>query len=155
MCDARCAVVFDRFYQRCSNILSVQFPPAVMTGLRLLYTTCSTDLPVEALINGLAVCTGGALPPAPPTPVRPRPPPSSPSTAGTVVTLTLPDCVIPDDALHSDGVHVAISGPRSCSNGFGSIRNAIDQSAGSFNFAGVVELQNSDDVTAARLGRVT
>eukprot|EP01046_Picozoa_sp_COSAG06_P014002 COSAG06_NODE_857_length_11918_cov_4.047551_1_plen_399_part_10 len=64
-CDAKCAIVFDGFYERCSSILTLQVPAAQMSQYTQLHTTCSQDLPVEPLLRAVIACsqpTGGADP---------------------------------------------------------------------------------------------
>ena len=149
-CDARCAVLFDQFYTRCSNVLTVQFPATVMTGMRQLYQTCSTELPVEMLIRGLAACTGGASISA----NVPHVAPTGSTTAGTVITLTPTDCDVPSQALTSAGMSAVISGPTVCHQAFDPVRDALS-SAGSFDFIGAVELDEAAGAVSHRLGRVT
>jgi hypothetical protein len=56
VCDAKCAVVFDGFFDRCSSILGLQMPDQ-MPGFTSLHTTCSTQLPVEPLLRAVIECS--------------------------------------------------------------------------------------------------
>ena len=55
VCDAKCAVVFDDFFDRCSSILGLQMPDH-MSGFTRLHTTCSSQLPVEPLLRAVIDC---------------------------------------------------------------------------------------------------
>ena len=55
VCDAKCAVVFDGFFDRCSSILGLQMADQ-MPGFTSLHTTCSTQLPVEPLLRAVIDC---------------------------------------------------------------------------------------------------
>ena len=66
VCDAKCAIVFDSFYDRCSTILGLQIPPDQMQAYTQLYTTCSTRLPIEPLLEALVACNEAPPTPAPP-----------------------------------------------------------------------------------------
>ena len=55
-CDAKCALAFNDFFDRCSQILASQVPAATMAGFRRLHTTCTTGLPVEPLLVAGSAC---------------------------------------------------------------------------------------------------
>jgi hypothetical protein len=55
-CDAKCALTFTPFYDRCSAVLATQVDPATMSSYSNLYNTCSTGLPVEPLLRAAATC---------------------------------------------------------------------------------------------------
>lgn len=65
-CDAKCAVAFAPFYDRCSSILATQIDPTNFMAYGRLYDTCSTGLPVEPLLGALAACGAAPTPPPPP-----------------------------------------------------------------------------------------
>jgi hypothetical protein len=66
-CDAKCAVVFDSFFERCSSILGLQIPADQMAQYTGLYTTCSQQLPIQPLLTALFACQGeSASSPSPP-----------------------------------------------------------------------------------------
>ena len=54
-CDAKCAVVFDGFFDRCSSILGLQMADQ-MPDFTSLHATCSTQLPVEPLLRAVIAC---------------------------------------------------------------------------------------------------
>eukprot|EP01043_Picozoa_sp_COSAG02_P008028 COSAG02_NODE_249_length_27097_cov_30.179155_17_plen_470_part_00 len=62
-CDAKCAVTFNTFYDRCERFLATQFSIDEMDGFDRLYSTCTTELPVEPLLRAAAICS---VPPPPP-----------------------------------------------------------------------------------------
>jgi hypothetical protein len=67
-CKVKCAVVFDSFYERCSNNLGLQIPADQMQQYTGLFHTCSTQLPIEPLLTTLIACHV-----APPSPsIHPR-----------------------------------------------------------------------------------
>jgi hypothetical protein len=84
-CDAKCAVAFVGFFDRCDKTMALRFNSKQMKGFRDLHTTCSKKLPTEKLLEAVAKCRGadtwshqssGAL-------VGPRPCPApSPRLAG-------------------------------------------------------------------------
>eukprot|EP01051_Picozoa_sp_SAG22_P008450 SAG22_NODE_643_length_8222_cov_5.448972_3_plen_343_part_00 len=55
-CDAKCAVVFNPFYGRCHRFLTAQFEPSEVANYDRLYTTCTTELPAEPLLQAIATC---------------------------------------------------------------------------------------------------
>ena len=55
-CDAKCAVVFNDFYDRCRRFLEAQSDPDVVVTYDRLYATCTAALPVEPLLRAVAVC---------------------------------------------------------------------------------------------------
>ena len=55
VCDAKCAVVFDGFFDRCSSILGLQMADH-MPDFTSLHRTCSTQLPVEPLLRAVIDC---------------------------------------------------------------------------------------------------
>ena len=63
-CDAKCAVMFVPFFDRCETILSTQVDHNSFDSYQRLYDTCATGLPVEPLLRAAAVCAAG---PAGPT----------------------------------------------------------------------------------------
>jgi len=63
-CDAKCALTYVPFFDRCSSILATQVPASVMASYQRLYTTCSTGMEVEPLLIAAAECA--SPPPAPP-----------------------------------------------------------------------------------------
>lgn len=50
-CDAKCAVVFNSFYDRCHRFLAAQMSLAQMSAYDQLYATCSGALPSEPLLR--------------------------------------------------------------------------------------------------------
>ena len=54
-CDAKCAIVFDEFFEDCSTILGLQMSDH-MAGFTSLHTTCSQQLPVEPLLRAVVDC---------------------------------------------------------------------------------------------------
>eukprot|EP01047_Picozoa_sp_COSAG01_P058307 COSAG01_NODE_6855_length_3468_cov_11.336302_4_plen_495_part_00 len=68
-CDAKCAVFYVDFYDRCRDYINVQNTPTTQTSLAQLHTTCGQALPVEPLLLAAARCSGwtpGSATPAPP-----------------------------------------------------------------------------------------
>ena len=63
-CDAKCALAYIPFFDRCSAILATQVQTQAMSSYQRLYTTCATGLEVEPLLRAAAACS--APPPAPP-----------------------------------------------------------------------------------------
>jgi hypothetical protein len=57
VCDAKCAVHFVGFFDRCKQIIKAHHPP-MMRGLTDLHNTCTTKLPVKALLEAVAKCRG-------------------------------------------------------------------------------------------------
>ena len=55
-CDAKCALTYVPFFDRCANILATQVPATSMASYHRLYTTCSASLPVEPLLQAAAIC---------------------------------------------------------------------------------------------------
>lgn len=58
-CDAKCAIAYDPFFDDCSNLLSLQLPAPDVVKYHQLHTTCSTDLPIDDLIDALIQCREG------------------------------------------------------------------------------------------------
>eukprot|EP01047_Picozoa_sp_COSAG01_P014548 COSAG01_NODE_711_length_14105_cov_5.661145_2_plen_388_part_00 len=68
-CDAKCAVFYVDFYDRCRDYINLQNTPIAQTSLAQLHTTCGQALPVEPLLLAAARCSGwtpGSATPAPP-----------------------------------------------------------------------------------------
>ena len=59
-CDAKCAVTFVEFFNRCKKIMAARFSTKLMEGFTRLHDTCSKRLPTEALLEAVAKCRGGA-----------------------------------------------------------------------------------------------
>jgi hypothetical protein len=55
-CDAKCAVVFNSFYDRCQRFLAAQMSMAQMAAYDLLYGTCTRALPSEPLLRAAIAC---------------------------------------------------------------------------------------------------
>ena len=62
-CDAKCAVVFNNFYNRCQRFLASQFSLAQMAGYDQLFHTCTRALPTEPLLRALVVCSANPVDP--------------------------------------------------------------------------------------------
>jgi|EP01047_Picozoa_sp_COSAG01_P012636 hypothetical protein len=58
-CDAKCAVFFVDLWDRCHTQLTATAGPTASTQLTSLYSTCTTALPTEQLLQLAAVCEGG------------------------------------------------------------------------------------------------
>ena len=56
VCDAKCAIIYDDFYERCSRQLQNSIDPAQMRAWTALHATCSTQLPVEPLLRAVIAC---------------------------------------------------------------------------------------------------
>ena len=70
-CDAKCAVFYVDFYDRCRDYINLQNTPTAQTSLAQLHTTCGQALPVEPLLLAAARCSGwtpGSATPATPAP---------------------------------------------------------------------------------------
>eukprot|EP01043_Picozoa_sp_COSAG02_P025583 COSAG02_NODE_1442_length_12573_cov_2.397485_13_plen_357_part_01 len=63
-CDAKCALTYVPFFDRCSAILATQVQAQAMSSYQRLYTTCATGLEIEPLLRAAAECS--TPPPAPP-----------------------------------------------------------------------------------------
>ena len=61
-CDAKCAVFFVDFFNRCESYINLQIDTTTAAGLSLLAATCTEELPVEPLIRVMAECTAGWVP---------------------------------------------------------------------------------------------
>ena len=74
-CDARCAITFNDFFDRCQRLLSSAVSMSQMDDWGRLYNTCNTALPPSELLRALANCTNSAAatstPPPPPPPACP------------------------------------------------------------------------------------
>jgi hypothetical protein len=55
-CDAKCAVFFVDFYDRCHSFLGVIASPSTMIQLGSLHDVCAHNLPTEQLLRLAAVC---------------------------------------------------------------------------------------------------
>eukprot|EP01050_Picozoa_sp_SAG11_P011746 SAG11_NODE_1266_length_5342_cov_4.156369_5_plen_265_part_00 len=55
-CDAKCAVIYNPFYQQCSRFISAQVGLAAMSAYDRLYSTCTSSLPSEPLLRVVALC---------------------------------------------------------------------------------------------------
>eukprot|EP01043_Picozoa_sp_COSAG02_P056814 COSAG02_NODE_6797_length_3355_cov_2.061732_1_plen_413_part_10 len=58
-CDAKCAVVFPRFFESCRTTLQTQVDRNTFNSYERLHDTCTTGLPVEPLLRAAAVCSAG------------------------------------------------------------------------------------------------
>eukprot|EP01044_Picomonas_judraskeda_P029775 COSAG03_NODE_10447_length_650_cov_2.713249_1_plen_216_part_11 len=58
-CDAKCAVVFPRFFEACGTILQTQVDRNSFSSYERLHDTCATGLPAEPLLRAAAVCSAG------------------------------------------------------------------------------------------------
>jgi hypothetical protein len=76
VCDAKCAVAFVGFFDRCHKHMALSYTAKQMKSFTDLHSTCSKKLPTEKLLEAVAKCRGadswshqssGALV-APPTP---------------------------------------------------------------------------------------
>ena len=56
-CDAKCAVFYVDFYERCTDYINLQSTPAVQTSLANLASTCGAALPTEPLLLAAAGCS--------------------------------------------------------------------------------------------------
>ena len=61
-CDAKCAIFFVDFFDRCQSYINVQVDTASARALSELAHTCEQQLPVEPLIRIAAECTAGWVP---------------------------------------------------------------------------------------------
>ena len=57
-CDAKCAVFFVDFYDRCQDYINLNNNPTAITALGQLATTCEGNLPTEELLLAAAQCSG-------------------------------------------------------------------------------------------------
>eukprot|EP01052_Picozoa_sp_SAG31_P033851 SAG31_NODE_3880_length_3789_cov_8.522764_1_plen_662_part_00 len=57
-CDAKCAIVYDRFFNNCSDVMATQFSGPEMQAFVRLYDTCST-LPLRDILGAVAKCYYG------------------------------------------------------------------------------------------------
>eukprot|EP01051_Picozoa_sp_SAG22_P000026 SAG22_NODE_1_length_62449_cov_158.689270_26_plen_872_part_00 len=64
-CDAKCAVVFDDFWVRCTRILSNQVGQSAIRQWQQFYVTCTAALPPAPLLQAVVECAP-PFPPAPP-----------------------------------------------------------------------------------------
>eukprot|EP01047_Picozoa_sp_COSAG01_P036522 COSAG01_NODE_2855_length_6961_cov_3.612260_3_plen_500_part_00 len=55
-CDAKCAVTFVEFYNRCHRELGLRVAENQMLGFKQLYDTCSNRLPAAELLRAVATC---------------------------------------------------------------------------------------------------
>eukprot|EP01052_Picozoa_sp_SAG31_P030947 SAG31_NODE_3225_length_4519_cov_2.363122_5_plen_477_part_00 len=56
-CDARCAIVYTDFYERCESLLaSISASPAQIQAYENLYATCERGIPTEPLLQTIAAC---------------------------------------------------------------------------------------------------
>eukprot|EP01051_Picozoa_sp_SAG22_P011042 SAG22_NODE_1033_length_5921_cov_9.527482_5_plen_644_part_00 len=85
-CDAKCAVTFNGFYERCQRFMAAQFTPQEMADFDQLYTTCSRGLPTEPLLRAAIVCS-----------TAPAPAPCGCSDHGTCTGSSEQQCECTDD----------------------------------------------------------
>eukprot|EP01050_Picozoa_sp_SAG11_P005266 SAG11_NODE_363_length_10162_cov_28.285004_12_plen_458_part_00 len=64
-CDAKCAIVYDDFYDNCANLLALDMASTDVVKYNQLHTTCSTELPIDGLVAALARCRAGDVSPPP------------------------------------------------------------------------------------------
>jgi hypothetical protein len=55
-CDAKCAITFVEFYNRCHRELSLQVGVRQVKEFKQLHDTCTKRLPAEALLRAVATC---------------------------------------------------------------------------------------------------
>ena len=65
-CDAKCAIVFDDFWARCTRQMSNQVGASEMRQWQQFYVTCTAALPPGPLLQAVVECAP-PFPPAPPT----------------------------------------------------------------------------------------
>ena len=88
-CDAKCAVFFIDFYDRCEIYINPSYTAATIMALGQLADTCEDALPTEELLLVAAQCEGwvpGAPGPAAAPEPAPEPAPSSPCLNGGICT---------------------------------------------------------------------
>jgi hypothetical protein len=61
-CDAKCAITFVEFYNRCHKVLALRVAAKQYRESKQLHDTCSKRLPVEALLRAMATCRHGPSP---------------------------------------------------------------------------------------------
>ena len=61
-CDAKCAMIFNEFYARCSAVLSLQISSEMAVQFRDLNEACTTGLSSEPLLRAAAACAATTLP---------------------------------------------------------------------------------------------
>eukprot|EP01043_Picozoa_sp_COSAG02_P013322 COSAG02_NODE_530_length_20697_cov_20.103457_21_plen_642_part_00 len=59
-CDAKCAMVFPRFFETCGTVLHTQVDETSFSSYERLHDTCTTGLPVEPLLRAAAMCSAGS-----------------------------------------------------------------------------------------------
>ena len=64
-CDAKCAIVYNDFFDQCASKLEDNIQPSEIQAYRNLHATCA-GLPVEPLMRALIACQVPS-PPLPPT----------------------------------------------------------------------------------------
>ena len=57
-CDAKCAVFFVDFYDRCALYINPSYSPVMVAALEQLAQTCAQALPTEPLLLAAARCEG-------------------------------------------------------------------------------------------------
>jgi hypothetical protein len=55
-CDAKCAITFVEFYNRCQRVLALRVGPTQLNDFKQLHDTCSNRLPAEELLRAVATC---------------------------------------------------------------------------------------------------
>ena len=107
VCDAKCAIPFNDFFERCQNILELQIAAEQMAQYTQLYRTCSQDLPVEPLLRAVIACR------APPGTVSAAP--TFVVSSGSCTTSSNDHCVrspnFPGNYGNSESCAIEISGP--------------------------------------------
>jgi hypothetical protein len=58
-CDAKCAVAYVEFFNRCKTIMVGHYSAKEMIGFTQLHDTCATRLPTLALLEAVAKCQSG------------------------------------------------------------------------------------------------
>ena len=54
-CDAKCAITFNDFFDKCSTMMAVMIPDQ-LAPLTDLHRTCATQLPIEPLLRAVIAC---------------------------------------------------------------------------------------------------
>jgi hypothetical protein len=57
-CDAKCAVAYVQFFNRCHNIMTDRYSTKQMEAFTQLHDTCATKLSTVALLEAVAKCHG-------------------------------------------------------------------------------------------------
>ena len=61
-CDAKCAVVYNRVFDRCERFLRTTTEN--MNGHERLFSTCTVSLPTEPLLRALVLCSANPIDPS-------------------------------------------------------------------------------------------